>query len=203
MSVIRIMLLCIVCGFVPKLLHAQVVGTEGKCRRAKPEPACRTFWVTEIGVFGPLAGTRVDSGSSRRHLEASLTGEFGIMRNRGTAARGVLLSLGTGSSGNRFAIVGRHRRWLNAGANLDLTGGLVGAQGRYVREAEETAYGLTGDIALGWRDAGAIVVRSDLLRGNGRTLNSLHAGVRVGSPATMVAALVGILGLAMLNQGGS
>ena len=186
--------------FGPEASIAQSTG-QTRCWRARQAPACTSFWITELALLAPAGGTAVETGFPRRHLEFFAGGEFGLMRNRETRARGVLLSAGASKSGNRFGVLGRHRTWLHTQGTLDLSGGIIAAQGRYLRETKMMTYGVTADVGLGWQDAGALVIRTDLVRGGGRTLSSMHAGMRFGSPRTIGAAVVVLSGVAMLFQG--
>jgi hypothetical protein len=113
------------------------------------------------------------------------------MVNKGRSATGILLSIGQ-ARGGRFGVLYRHRRWLGTSGTFDLTGGgLVTTIRPKDTFAERTTLGVTGDIALGWRDYGQLSFRGDLVQGMGRTDASLYGGVRLGSRPAAVTAVTG------------
>lgn len=190
--------LCV--AIVPTSAAAQATADNGSaCLATQPLPECRTFWLTEVGYYRPVIGT----GSTQRNQTAGIGGpglakyyswELGRMSNRSrrTAVGGTFL---IGMEG-RFGLKGRYRRWMPNRGFVDVSAGALRAMIHLPAPQFDTpGYGITGDVALGWRDWAAITVRADALRGGGRTAGAVYGGVRLGSypaiAATMAAAAVG------------
>jgi hypothetical protein len=178
------------------------------CFRGRPAPRCRSFWLTEVGVYARVAGTGFTSRitpepSARHHLGTHVTWEVGGMANRGTdRAVGATLLLGAGpNDGVRVGFKGRYRRWLgSSGAALDLSAGALRAEAMvpYPRSVAP-ALGLTGDVTLGWKELAAVTVRGDVLRTNDhRTVAAVYGGGRVGSYPAVVATAAGAVVVAVL-----
>lgn len=159
------------------------------CWRGRPQPVCDVFWITELGFYPRLASTR--SGPIPA-IETHGSAEIGRMVNNGGSAHGFLVSMGTNE---RFALLYRHRRWVGTEGTFDLTAGpLQTAIHQPVHSyLEDRAFGLTGEIALGWRDYGQISIRGDLARAEGVTASALFGGVRLGSRPAVVTAATGAL----------
>ena len=175
------------------------------CFRGRPLPRCRAFWLTEMSFQRRIAGS---GEGSTRDLHGHLGWELGGMVNLdSTRAVGGTVMVGTGESGARVAVKGRARRWFDpSGGTLDISAGAV----RVVvspgeRRSAAPGYGLTGDVALGWGDLGAVTLGADLVRSRGELAGAAYAGVRLGSwPALAAsAATVVIVGLAIAALGGS
>jgi hypothetical protein len=190
------------------------------CYRGRPAPKCQRFVLTEVGYYARAAGSRetftnsytgndglpATSSYTQDDIASQLTWEVGLMANRGPrAALGATLLLGIGHGGGDIGLKGRYRRWLSPdGVALDVGAGVIsgsmdGASGGV------TASGLTTDVALNAADYGAVVLRMDVMRAEGRTASALYGGVRLGSrPAiagTGVLALGFVLILAALAGG--
>lgn len=167
--------------------------TRRTCWRGRPQPTCDVFWITELGYYPRIAGIRNgDDPAVGSHGSI----DVGRMVNHGRSAHGLLVTVGMGY-GSRIGLQARHRRWLGSDGTFDLTGGVVKTKFRPRENShlEHSAYGITGDVALGWRDYGQLSLRGDLLRSDGRTGSVLYGGVRLGSrPATVV----GVTGVALL-----
>jgi hypothetical protein len=179
---------------VPANVGAQTTPDSGSvCFEARPLPECKTFWLTEAGYYRPVIGT----GSTQRNQTAGFDGpelaryyswELGGMSNRSrrTAVGATFL---IGMEG-RFGLKGRYRRWLPNRGFVDASAGALRAMVHLPAPHFDTpSYGITGDVALGWRDWAAITVRADALRGGGRTTAALYGGVHLGSyPAVLATA---------------
>jgi hypothetical protein len=124
----------------------------------------------------------------RPDLDNHYTWDIGFMANRSPrTAVGGMLHLGADGSGVRIGLKGRHRQWIAGNGVMDVSAGVLraGIRAPYP-ELNEAGYGITGDVALGWRDWAALTVRADVLRGGGRTVSALYGGVRVGSYPAIV-----------------
>ena len=103
------------------LLSAYAEGRN--CFRGQPWPACRTFWITEIGAYGrfdpPLYPPDPD-------FKLYINAELGLMYNVGMVhAFGGTLFAGWDlriEEDKRIGIKGRYRRWLTPEVSID--GGL-------------------------------------------------------------------------------
>ena len=171
------------------------------CYRGRPAPHCQRFVLTELGYYARAAGStesysQTYTGSdgqstttsyTENDMSSQLTWEVGMMTNRGPrAALGATLLLGFGDSGGDVGLKGRYRRWLGRdGAALDVGGGVIRGTTNG-RSGTRTGTGLTGDVALNAADYGAIVVRMDMLRAEGRNTSAIYGGVRLGSKPALV-----------------
>src|SRR5687767_6650484 len=179
--------------------------SESGCFVGKPMPRCKTFWLTELGYYHRAMGTgfiqEFETASfDRPDLGNHYTLDIGFMSNRGPrTAIGGTVHLGADGSGVRIGLKGRHRRWIAGKGVMDVSAGVLraGIRAPYP-ELNEAAYGLTGDVALGWRDWAALTVRADVLRGDGRTVSALYGGVRFGSYPAIVGTVAAAAYLALL-----
>lgn len=171
------------------------------CYRGRPAPQCRRFVITELGYYARAAGSEfhyterytgpngepVENSFSDHDMSSQLTWEVGMMANRGPrSALGATLLLGVGDGGGDVGLKGRYRRWLsNDGVALDVGVGVIRGS---LNEPGGTAVrgGVTADVALNAADYGAIVVRADMLRAEGRTASALYGGVRLGSKPALL-----------------
>ncbi len=191
--------------------RAQASAPDRFCFRGRPAPRCDRFMITEVGLYGRMAGsvTRAvqpgfdgvpPSTFTERDLSNQLSLELGAMKNRlgGTALGAtVMASFGTSAS---LAIKGRHRRWLSPGGTaLDLGVGPV-LVGRAHSGGGPNTPGLTADVALNARDLGALVLRADVLRARDKTATALYGGARVGSQPALVATGALAVGLYLIIQ---
>jgi hypothetical protein len=216
----RLALLAAATGALPTTATGQAADDSEfdrfDCFRGRPAPRCRSFWLTEVGVYARVAGTGFTSRitpepSARHHLGTHVTWEVGGMANRGTdRAVGATLLLGAGlNDGVRVGFKGRYRRWLgSSGATLDLSAGPLRTEVQvpYPRSAAP-ALGLTGDVTLGWKELAAVTVRGEVLRTNDhRTVAAVYGGGRLGSYPALVttaagAVVVAVLAAAVMGMG--
>ncbi|MCC6243742.1 MAG: hypothetical protein IT353_12940 [Gemmatimonadaceae bacterium] len=178
------------------------------CFRGRAKPACDRFFLTEIGVYHPIVSSRVTyngfvGGTPYRLpvVDRQLTFQVGAMANRGSrSAVGGTVIYGFGMGAADFGVLARYRRWLTPdGFSLDLSAGVI--QGKIDGALFTTgdARGATAEIALNAADYGAVVLRTDFLRGGGQTNSALLAGVRAGSrPAVAATAGLAIVWTAII-----
>jgi hypothetical protein len=179
----------------PNLVTAQVTPDTGKaCFAGRPLPECRTFWLIEVELFHRSFGSgsiqRVPTpGYHRPDLNNHASWEFGGMSNRsGHTAVGGTFLFGLGGSGVRFGLKGRYRRWVTEQGFVDVSAGPLHAATRsQYPQLRASGNGITGDIALGWRDWAAFSVRADAVRGGGRGASAVYVGGRLGSYPAIVA----------------
>lgn len=156
------------------------------CFRAAPLPACRTFWVVEGEYLHPVAATK-PHGSERPYLGYHFAAQLGRMTNREGAARGLFITGGISKPGPRWGLLVRERRWLTTTHNVDMSVGLIRATVRSPREANLyrdpvlAAHGITGDVSLGWRNYGQLMIRGDMVKNEEATSSALYAGARLGT----------------------
>ena len=188
-------------------------GSSRFCLRGHPAPRCASFLLYELGYYRRLAGTMSERGPypsdiSQPELDDHVALEVGAMSNRGDhdAVGGtLLLGFSTGVAGSRLALKGRYRRWAKDGrGSVDVSAGVLRAEiPRQYPQSGAEAYGLTGDVALGYADLAAVTLRADAVRADGRTSASLYAGARLGSypaaGATVVFAAAIALAIAVLS----
>lgn len=208
--------LCIACAAgVPAVAGAQGASdTAAACFAGNPLPQCKTFWITEVGYYHRAFGggslqQSVPPGAYRRpDLYNHFAWELGRMSNRGPrAAVGGTLLIGGGGSGFRYGVKGRYRRWVGERSSLDVSAGPLGVVTRsQYSEPRISGYGITGGVALGWKDWAAVTVNADAVRGQGRNAGALYGGVRLGSyPAIVatagIAAYIGLLLVLLSGEG--
>jgi hypothetical protein len=202
-------------AIVPLVAAAQPApDTARACFAGRPLPECTTFWITEVGYYHRAFG----GGSiqpvppdfpGRLDLDNHFSWELGRMSNRSLrSAVGGTILIGGGGSGLRFGVKARYRRWLSERSALDLSAGALGVVTRLpYSQPSPRGYGITGDVAVGWKDWAAINVRADAVRGEGRNAAAVYSGIRLGSyPAIIatagVAAIVALL-IALLSGEGT
>jgi hypothetical protein len=158
------------------------------CWRGKPEPACHSFWITEISAEYPyattstrytFAGDAYTYHLTQRDVSPQLFWTVGPMFNKGPdRALGVTMSAGVVSAGSRVAVEARRRYWTAERSAFDLSAGVVRMNvPQHPGSLDTGGYGLT---------AGAYAVGGDLIHVNARAdlvLNGdrLHAGGSVGA----------------------
>lgn len=192
--------LCILCTvIVPMIAAAQSTADPARaCFAGRPLPECKTFWLTEVGYYHRASGggsvQRVPADfAGRLDLDDHFSWELGRMWNRtARTAVGSTLLFGGGGSGLRFGVKGRYRRWLSQRSSLDFSAGALGVVTRSpYSQPNARGYGVTGEVALGWKDWAAIAVRADAVRGADRNAAAVYTGVRLGSyPAITVTAAI-------------
>ena len=191
-SRLRIVLFMTLLAAFPSLASGQSDSTPRRvCWRGQPQPACDVFWITELGLYPRLAGF-TNGEDPAVNTFGSI--EVGRMVNQGKTAQGVLVQVGRGY-GSRYGLLLRQRRWLGNDGTFDVTGGVVKTKFRPVADShlEHSAYGLTADVAIGWRDYGQLSLRGDLLRAGDRIGGTLYGGVRLGSQPAVIAGATGAL----------
>jgi hypothetical protein len=182
------------------------------CFRGQPLPRCRNILVYEGSWFGHVAGSQLTErfdqqgggyALSRNVLASHLSVSLGVIRNVSpTTGVGALFDAGIGNdSYDRFALVGRYRRWLGGTRSLDVSLGpaiinandpVVSGNTTYLEPHRRAA--LTGDVGLRLNDWLSGVVRFDAVPGHKPSAaGALYAGVRVASwPAVGGTALLAI-----------
>jgi hypothetical protein len=107
---------CLVAAEAPAHVHSHAL-----CWRGHPPPECRSFIVTEFGVF-----TRLDDDPFLiSDPGIAFTFELGYMRNispRESIAVGVWARL---EDSSRHALRARYRRWLSRNMSIDLSPGIT------------------------------------------------------------------------------
>ncbi len=168
------------------------------CFRGRPKPACDRFVIAEIGLYHPVLRTQraldFDPLLIRYPtVERQVAIQVGGMVNRGSrSAVGGTLLLGIGTGAADVGVVGRYRRWLSIdGMSVDMAAGVI--HGRISEANGRSAGGIMAEVGLNAADYGALVVRTDVLRGSGGTNAALFGGARLGSrPAVAAGVLLGI-----------
>lgn len=170
-------------GLLAQVQAAVVPGMLSLTPRAQPLSTSGLFLITESGYSHPIVGG-----------DPSLTWEFGLMVNRvgSSAIGGSFYAVQSLSDGCRWGFKARYRRWLNESVSVDLSPGIllkVGGRG---------APGLTGQVALGFKDKVSILSQWELVRSccTYERMESRHfrvewsAGLKLGSrPALYSVAL--------------
>jgi hypothetical protein len=124
------------------------------CWSGKPMPECRTFLVTELGVYGRLDEDPTMAANNTLFLSLDL----GLMKNISTkAAVGFTAYGGSGDAHARVGVRFRYRRWLSRHTSLDFAPGLIlygSEDGGYTHQAPGAVLGATWN----WRDWVAVGV---------------------------------------------
>ena len=152
------------------------------CWRGRPLPECRTFLVTESGLyFGTELGIQGDLGfmvnlAPQTAIGASLHGMYGGDIDSSWGAAGV---------------AGRFRYWLNRRWSLDLA-----PRVQWIEPSEAGRwYGPTAgaSIALGWADYLAVDLAIDSYEGlDTKYCLGLRFGSYFGAPGAVILGLLGI-----------
>lgn len=192
----------------PELEAQRAPALEASCFRGRPAPECGSFWITEAGYYRRLGGSEVDRNLgdvtiAAPALDSHLSWEVGGMVNHGPIeAFGGTLLVGVDNAGARLAVKARYRRWLGRSSTLDFSGGPARAVARVPDTGgarfHTRAYGVTGDIALGWGDWAAVTVRAEALRVGDRTVGAVYGGARLGSYPAVGVTVAGALYVALL-----
>lgn len=131
------------------LVHAPSdAASASLCWRGKPMPECRTFLVTELGVYGRLD----DDPTQAADNPVYFTLDLGVMKNVSpVSAVGVTAYGGAGDSHARIGARFRYRRWLSRNTSVDLAPGVIAygsEDGGYTHQAPGFVFGATWN----WRD---------------------------------------------------
>lgn len=117
-------------AFTAALLFTSLPATAQDCWRGEPSPVCRTFWVTEFGIFWRLDGVSEEIRSEELY-DYGIRYELGPMFNMNDkyAIGGTATLTGTGENG--VGLHGRLRYWMNRNWSLDFSPGIIilGASG--------------------------------------------------------------------------
>jgi hypothetical protein len=158
------------------------------CWRGRPQPSCEMVAVVHFSYYPPMPPTR--------DLGPPWEWEFGLLVNRGpTHAVGGTVSVGLDGDGTRTALKARYRHWLSRYAAVDASGGLAIATSDWSPTPfnDNSAIGVTGDVAVGFTDWVSVGVRGDLLWRDGEPRNATYGTVRLGPAPGLVASLLGIV----------
>jgi hypothetical protein len=154
------------------------------CRVGRPQPACERVLVAQFTYYPGLQ----PSGN----LDSPIEWEVGV--HRGAAQTlGATVVLGVDGNGLRAAAKGRYRRWLSRHAALDASGGV--AYARRDPYPYDPAFGLTGDVAVGFTEWVSVGVRGDLMwsRLDGAPAAATYGVVRLGTRPGIVVTVVGLV----------
>jgi hypothetical protein len=160
----------------PALLPAQA------CFRGRPQPACRSFWLTEAEAGTALVGRNRPSGNLRLGIEV---GWMHALGQRSAIGGGIAAVYDQSAYAS---LRPRYRRWLSGTWALDLSPGIRWTPGRI-----ET---VEARLALSWRDLGGVwtEVDGDLLGSGGiRWLAGIRSGGQVGIGSYVVGVIVGAI----------
>lgn len=200
-----------------------LLQAQGTCFSGPIRQACRGFLIlettgvasagfdehTESFTLPPGAGLPSTREVRYHDLPSYVSGAVGYVGvvDSNTAIGGVA-EFGF-SNARRIALTARWRRQL-PGWTLDVAAGPITTG---IREPttfsccsqRATAYGGTLETAVMLRGYGGVTLGGDVVRGLGRTSTAAHAGVRIGSYGTVVAATISalaVVGLVILLGGG-
>jgi hypothetical protein len=164
------------------------------CFRGQPLGKCKSFAIFELPFGYRLAHS---NPSIQGNGEAFVGLEVGAMVNRSeTNAIGAAISAASSGGDSHFSIDARSRRWLSKREYGDASLGLLGA-GIHGRPM---AYGLTGSVGFGYADIIGAWVGADVAPIGGPRHAAIHAGLRLGSYATITAIGIGAGLLALLGS---
>ena len=159
------------------------------CFRGRPAPTCGWYVVLEGGAGIGLAQTASSVIPGRPDLSI----QVGLMHNRGLrgAVGGTLYgSRDVATQRTILAILPRYRRWLHGDVALDMAVGPAVHVGNFDGRVTVYSVGAMAEVGLNVGNLGGVTSRLELLPTPGdRTGVSWHAGIRVGSYATLVAGL--------------
>lgn len=110
--------------FIAVLLYSALPAAAQDCWRGEPSPTCRSFWVTEFGIFWRLDELSQEIRSDEVY-DYGIRYEVGPMFNMNEkyALGGTVTLTGTGENG--LGIHGRLRYWMNRNWSLDLSPGVI------------------------------------------------------------------------------
>ncbi|HEX2081761.1 MAG TPA: hypothetical protein VHG08_28915 [Longimicrobium sp.] len=157
------------------------------CMMGRPQPSCEMLLFAQFSYYPRIQGSD--------ELEEPIEWEIGALVNRGPReAVGGTVVLGFDGNGARTAVKARYRRWLSRYAAFDAAGGVAWAlrDGVPPAFADRPAFGVTGDLGLGFTDWASVGVRGDLLWSDGEPVGATSAMVRLG---TIPGAVFGIITL--------
>ncbi len=114
----------IIVVFIAVLLSSVLPAAAQDCWRGEPSPHCRSFWVTEFGIFWRLDGISQEIRSDEIY-DYGIRYEIGPMFNMNEkyALGGTVTMTGTGE--NSFGVHGRLRYWMNRNWSLDISPGVI------------------------------------------------------------------------------
>lgn len=118
------------------------------CWRGKPLPDCRTFLVTELGVYARLDEDPTQAADNPVYF----TLDLGLVKNVSpTTGLGLTAYGATGDSHARVGARFRYRRWLSRDISVDVAPGVIvygSEDGGYTHQAPGFVLGAT----CNWRD---------------------------------------------------
>lgn len=158
------------------------------CWAARPQSSCEMVAVAQFSYYPPMPISR--------DLDPPWEWEFGLLVNRGpTHAVGGTVAVGMDGDGTRTALKARYRRWLSRYAAVDASGGLAIATSDWDPTPfnDNSAIGVTGDVAVGFTGWVSVGVRDDLLWRDGEPLNATYGTVRLGAGPGLVVGLLVVM----------
>ena len=159
------------------------------CFRARPQPRCTMFWVTEFSVTPRLNANSSGGGGPNYYY----TWDLGAMANSGAhTALGGAVFLGGEDDGFRVGLRFRYRRWISSTTTFDVSPGVLVAGGDNKRAPRWP--GFTGSVAVMHRDLVGLAAQLELVPDSARAVEAAwYGGVRFGSYAGIVLSVVGPL----------
>jgi hypothetical protein len=198
----RVVAALLACASFASVARAQEATTSGPwCFRSRPLPRCGTIVLYEASYLWHAAGSQLDEISNpaggggypikRRVFGSHIAGSLGVLRNvSATTGLGAVFDAAAGTdSYDRFALLGRYRRWLGGTSSVDLSLGpaVVSAnepvvQQTYTYFEGRHRIGLTADVTLRLSDWLAGSVQFDAVPTHKPSAaGAVYAGVRFGS----------------------
>ncbi len=180
MRAVTVILIVITVQFTlvsPVPLHAQ------SCFRGQPPPACKSFWITELGY-----SYRLNAGGHDHYV----TFELGYMSNQSERyALGGSLLAGFDEE-FRIGLKPRLRRWLGRSTSIEVSPGILLAGGG------ARLPGFTGHVGVNFADVAILTSQVEVLdRGFGSNV-AWYGGIKLGSKPGLITSAIGSGVLAIL-----
>ncbi|HMC55118.1 MAG TPA: hypothetical protein VKH19_08120 [Gemmatimonadaceae bacterium] len=151
---------------------------QNHCWRPHRAPTCPGFFLTELAVEVPIGSTRRDD--SRRDFEIRPVWSFGFMGSKGRNSFGGTSSL-TGDPADDsyipYTLEARYRRWLGNRWSADLSAGFKHSAIWRNGMGLVGGHGMTAMLSVVANPYVGVALRTDIMRGGGRTARSLMGGV--------------------------
>jgi len=139
------------------------------CWRPQRRPPCDSYFLTEIGLEGPIRS---------RQFGERVTWTFGVMGTHGNSSHGGAFTLYAEPQLDMsipFSLEWRYRRWLSNSASANAALGYM--RTRLIRGAETVpGQGVTAMIGLTANQWIGLTLRGELIRGGGHTARGFMLG---------------------------
>ena len=182
---------------IASLSGASVAQAQGHCFRGQPLPACKFFWIGEVG-YGYLPDRGPGNPSHQLTLDL---GAMANLNERSAVGGTAYLGSEVWFESLRFGLKARYRYWLSDYVSLEASPGIL----LYDLDASTAMTGFTGHVAVNLLDLLAVTGSLDAFDGRELWTVGARGGsyVALGAVGLAVAGVIAIMAISCAAAGAS